>query len=495
MSISANVSENKKENRHIRVRFAPSPTGHLHIGSVRAALFNWLFARHNDGVFLVRIEDTDLERSKKEYTDSIIASLDWLRIQPDETIIIQSERMQEHKQIIKELLDQGKAYKCYCTQDDMKERAQDNAFITYDGACRPSSKKLTSSLESSVAHSLRVSPDNKPYVVRFKIPDIKEVAFDDLIRGRIVIDRDQLDDFIIARSDGRPTYNFVVVVDDAHMNITQVIRGEDHISNTPKQILLYQACGYDVPEFAHLPLILGPSGDRLSKRDAATSVLEYKSQGYLPDALINYLVRLGWAHGDQEIFTREELINLFTLKAVGKKGAIFDVQKLQWLNGIYIREMNSKDIIAYIEKEMVPGFSALFPDWSKNQLEAAIVLYKERAPTLGILIEELKLFYNGPQEYNQDDLKRWIGPNSGKYLTQVIALFESTKEIKCAAALKKLSQDLGIKMVDLMQPIRIALIGKSTGPGVCALLECLDKERRIERIRALYETIQSSSEQ
>ena len=317
----------------IRVRFAPSPTGHLHIGGLRTAFFNWLFARHNNGVFLLRIEDTDVERSTKEYLDSILATFDWVNLPSDEPIVIQSQRIAEHTALIAQLLKEGKAYRCYCSQEQVAERykgqGSGDEFIKYDGRCRNAAEQ-----------------PGVPAAIRFALPAGRTtVAFDDLIRGRVEVGIDQLDDFIIARSDGTPMYNFVVVVDDAHMRISHIIRGEEHISNTPKQLLLYEALGFPVPFFAHTPMILGPDGNKLSKRDAATSVLEYRQEGYLPDALLNYLVRLSWAHGDQEIFTREELISYFTLDHVGKKGAIFDPQKLSWVNSVYMRAKDSARVI------------------------------------------------------------------------------------------------------------------------------------------------------
>ena len=298
----------KSNTQHVRVRFAPSPTGHLHIGGLRAAIFNWLFARHHKGTFLLRIEDTDRERSKQEYTDAILDAFAWMGITSDEPLIIQSERINAHIVVIKKLLEEGKAYRCYCSQEEVLQRHVDAGgdahFVKYDGKCR-----------------FQTSQDRVgEHVVRFAIPSsVQHISFDDMIRGPITVASDELDDFIIARSDYSPMYNFVVVVDDAFMKITHVIRGEDHISNTPKQILLYQACGYEIPQFAHAPNILGPSGKKLSKREAAASVLEYRTMGYLPQALCNYLVRLGWSHGDQEVFSEQELIACFSLDAVGKK--------------------------------------------------------------------------------------------------------------------------------------------------------------------------------
>lgn len=462
-------------NQAVRVRFAPSPTGQLHIGNFRTALFNWLFARHYKGTFLLRIEDTDPERSKQEYTDTIMQTLSWVGIKSDEEVVVQSERLAEYKEMLDLLIEQGKAYRCYCTQNEIKERVANDLFVKYDELCRDRTDH----------------PEDAPYAVRFKLPDVKEVGFDDLIRGRIVVDRDQLDDFILARSDGWPTYNFVVVVDDNFMNITHIIRGEDHIPNTPKQILLYQAFGFKVPAFAHLPLILGPSGDRLSKRDAATSVLEYKQEGYLPNAVMNYLARLGWAHGDQEVFSPDELIEYFTLDAVGKKASIFDLTKFQWLNGVYVKNMSASEIITYIQTDLDSTFRSQFADWNDEQLANAITLYKERSLLLKHLIEELHLLYQGPQAYNQEDYAQWITPETVAHLDQIITVFADKKfESTCVDMLKALAKDLNIKIVQLMQPLRLALIGKSSGPGVCELIQVIGIERSVERIRALSEYIQ-----
>ena len=461
----------------VRVRFAPSPTGHLHIGSFRTALFNWLYARHNNGTFLVRIEDTDTERSKKEYTAGIIQALHWVDLTADETIIVQSERLERHQAVLKKLLADGHAYKCFCTPEEIKARAGDTAFIKYDGTCRN-----------------RSDEPNAPFVIRFKIPDeITEVSFDDLIRGRVTVARDQLDDFIIARSDGRPMYNFVVVVDDADMKITQVIRGEDHISNTPKQILLYRACGFTVPQFAHIPLILGPSGDRLSKRDGATSALEYKRMGYLPDALVNYLVRLGWAHGDQEIFSREELVKFFTLKAVGKKGSIFDIEKLNWLNGVYLREMSTQEILQYVTTELDVDIKKRLTGWDEKTILRAIDLYKERAVTLRELIDELCLIHDGPAIYTDSDIEKWTEGDTKSILKQLSEALHAQELFTvdaCKATVKALAKQLDIKMVNIAQPIRIALIGKSSGPGVFDMLALLGKQESVERIARLRDTIQ-----
>ena len=455
-------------NEQVRVRFAPSPTGYLHIGNLRTALFNWLFARHHKGTFLVRIEDTDRERSKQEYTDSILASLRWVDIQADEPIVTQSERTKEYEAVVAKLLVQDSVYKCYCTVDDVKDRAGDDLFAKYDGTCRTAADQ-----------------PSKPYVIRFKLPDIQNISFDDMIRGRVTFDRDQLDDFIIVRSDGSPTYNFVVVVDDAYMRISHIIRGEDHISNTPKQLLLYQACGYTIPKFAHIPLILGPSGDRLSKRDGATSVPAYKEIGYLPDAFINYLVRLGWAHGDQEIFSRQELIDYFTLDAVGKKGSIFDADKLNWVNGVYIRDGSDEFLLAYIQKELDSEFTEHFLDWSAEQVSHALHIYKQRVHTIRELIDEIVLLYYGPKNYNETDITKWTNKDTKELLDQLIATLEIidlfSPEI-IAQRVKELAKQLGVKFVQLAQPIRIAMIGKSAGPGIFELLALVGKKNAVDRV-------------
>lgn len=459
----------------VRVRFAPSPTGHLHIGSFRTALFNWLFARHHGGTFLLRIEDTDLERSKPEYTESIMAALNWVDLQPDETVMIQSERLQEHKRVLQELLASGNAYKCFCTQEEIAARAGNNAFISYDGMCRTADQSQSG-----------------PYVIRFKLPDIASISFDDVIRGTITVPADQLDDFIIARSDGTPTYNFVVVVDDAAMRITQVIRGEDHISNTPKQILLNEALGYAVPQFAHIPLILGPSGDRLSKRDGATSALAYKELGYLPDALVNYLVRLGWAHGDQEIFSRTQLIEFFTLEAVGKKGSIFDIEKLNWMNGVYIRERSAKELLLYITRELDAAFLDRLSGWDVAHIEAAIDLYKERTHTLVELMQEVTLLHDGPREYHESDMQKWTDSSTKEYINALISMIEDTKPDTLDAlkdALKSLTKSLGIKFVALAQPMRIAFIGSSSGPGVFEMYDIVGEQKALERLQRLRDTL------
>lgn len=458
----------------IRVRFAPSPTGHLHIGGMRSAIFNWLFARHNKGAFLLRIEDTDVERSKQEYTDSILASFAWMKVDWDEPVVIQSQRIARHQEIAKQLFEQGKAYYCTCSQEQVIERLKnipgfDANFIKYDGFCR--NKK------------------NPAGALRFRVPDnAGAIEWIDLIRDLIRIEPEQLDDFIIVRSDGTPMYNFVVVIDDADMRISHVIRGEEHIANTPKQILLYQACNFPLPQFAHLPMILGPDGSKLSKRDAATGVFEYKAAGYLPDALFNYLVRLGWAHGDQEVFTKDEMINYFDLAHVGKKGAIFDQQKLDWINGVYMRNTPDAQLFDIILKDIQPALLSDSPKWHKDTILVLINVYKQRAKTLKELAEDIKALYKVPTEYAQEDITQWIKPETVTHLQDVKKLLELQPTFTSDAIthqLKDWTKEKNLKITAIAQPLRLALIGKTSGPGVFELAAVLGKRETVARIDGL----------
>lgn len=453
----------------VRVRFAPSPTGHLHIGGLRTALFNYLFARHMNGQFLLRIEDTDLERSRKEYTDAILEALAWTNIQPDEPVVIQSERIVHHQKMVDELLKQGKAYRCYCIGGI---GASKDTYTKYDGTCRD--------------QNLAADLDGKPFAVRIKLPtDQEAVTFEDLVRGPITISLDQLDDFIILRSDGAPVYNFVVVVDDHDMAISHIIRGEDHISNTPKQIVLYQAFGWQPPLFAHLPLIMGASGGRLSKRDAATSVLDYQKNGYLPEALCNYLTRLGWSHGDQEIFTRQELEQLFSIKGIGKSGAVFDPEKLDSVNGIYIRATDNETLLAYSIRYIQPDLFDRVP-WSVAQVTILIGLYKERVATLRVLVDEMLLLAQGPLPLSEADRAQYITSKTVDILAQLQQQLQesSTFDVQRVQDIcKQLAKQTEVKMPEIAQPIRLALLGKTQSPGVFDLLSVLGKETAIKRIQ------------
>jgi glutamyl-tRNA synthetase len=466
--------------KNVRVRFAPSPTGHLHIGGLRSAIFNWLFAKHNNGVFLIRIEDTDKGRSTEEYESSIVNSFKWMGIQSDEPILKQSSRIVEHKELIDKLLVMGKAYRCFCTKklDVDHNDYESGGYSKYDRGC----------LDRQVSEQ----DLEKPFVIRFKLPDFDSdiFKFKDLIYGDITFPIDQFDDFIIARSDGDPVYNFVVVADDIYQRVNFVIRGQDHLINTPKQIMLYEALGVEVPQFAHLPLILGSSGAKLSKREAAVSVLSYMKEGYLPDALFNYLVRLGWSYGDQEVFSRDELVKLFDLNSINKSGAIFDIQKLQWLNALYIREMADKEILQYIINWIDSDFEKKLFEWSNNQILSFISLYKERVKTLSELIDILVSLHQVPVAFNDEDLKQWRNPETIEHLKMVEKEFNNLVAWNIesiTSLLKGLTKTLNIKLPMLAKPIRLAITGKLDSPSIFELVFLLSKDESLKRIARFRE--------
>lgn len=364
----------------VRVRFAPSPTGHLHIGGARTALFNWLFARHHNGKFILRIEDTDRSRSTEEYIESIIEAMKWLGLDWDEGPFRQTDRMEVYKAYAYKLLEEGKAYRCYCTPEELEERRQqamkEGKPPRYDRRCREIKETL-----------------NKPFAIRFKMPLEGETVVDDLVKGKVTFKNSEIEDLVILRSDGTPTYNFCVVVDDFEMGITHVIRGEDHLNNTPKQIHIYHALGMNPPEFAHIPMILGTDRARLSKRHGATSVLSYRDEGYLSDALVNFLARLGWSYGDKEIFTREELIKYFNLEQVGKANAIFNAEKLLWLNSEYIKLTPEEKLLELVKPFLIKeGYlkegETLDKDWACR----AIKSLKERCRTLKELAHAMRYY-------------------------------------------------------------------------------------------------------
>lgn len=468
-----------KINAPVRVRFAPSPTGHLHIGGLRTALFNWLFARHYKGKFLLRIEDTDTERSRTEYLNALLEGLAWSGLISDEPLVVQSHRLTEHRAQAHDLVARGKAYICYCTPEELQARLGANAaegtgYVQYDGKCRDAGY-----------------PDpgvyNIPYVIRFKCPrDRDYIVVDDLIRGRIEFHMDTIDDFIIVRSGGYPMYNFVVVIDDAYMNISHIIRGEEHLVNTPRQILLYEACDFKLPDFAHLPLILGADGTKLSKRDAATSVIDYQKNGFLPDALCNYLVRLGWSHGDQEIFTRDELIHYFSLEGIGKKGAIFDMKKLEWLNSVYIKQASAHHLWEYIVRDLDNIDPELLQKYNAR-LYQVIDLYKERVITLQQLYQET---YNALTYWPHfvDETDRSVSEYL-QYSEERLAHCDDFSRLMVEKCLKELCAEYKISLGILGKPLRRALVGKTDAPGIFDLLSTLGKDESIRRIHAYRELL------
>ena len=475
-------------SKKIRVRFAPSPTGFLHIGGARTALFNWFFAKHNNGTFILRIEDTDRERSTDEYIAAILDGMKWLGLDPDEGPFRQTDRFDIYKKYVDILLEKGKAYHCYCSPEELdaarKEAMKEGRALKYNGKCR--NKNRVQGFEDSRVQG--VQP-----VVRFKMPQDGKTVIKDLIKGTVEFNNEQLDDLIIQRSDGTPTYNLVVVVDDVDMGITHVIRGDDHLNNTPRQFQIYEALGYAVPEFAHLPMILGSDKARLSKRHGATSVTAYRDEGYLSDALVNYLVRLGWSYGDQEIFTGEELIQRFSLENVGNAASVFDPEKLNWLNAQYIihspPEMLAELVIPFlIKKEIVSEQSP--PD--KSWLMKAIETLKERSKTLVELADSLRYYLEEDVEYNEKAVKKFLNETSLDLLTELKGELKMAADFS-ATELEKIFKSIvekhGIKLGTLAQPVRVAMTGGTASPGIFEVLEVAGKDKTLRRLEKAIEAI------
>jgi glutamyl-tRNA synthetase len=465
----------------VRVRFAPSPTGHLHIGGARTALFNWLYARNSKGTFILRIEDTDRTRSTEEYIGSIIEGMKWLDLDWDEGPYRQTDRFEIYRRYAGRLIEEEKAYYCYCSPEELEQRRQEalahGKSPKYDGRCR--------NLKEPV-------PGRNP-AVRFRMPQEGETVVNDLIKGRTVFENAQIDDLIIVRSDGTPTYNFTVVVDDVDMNITHVIRGDDHLNNTPKQIHIYSALGYEIPLFAHLPMILGSDKTRLSKRHGATSVLAYNDAGYLPEALVNYLVRLGWSYGDQEIFTREELIEHFSFENVGKSPAVFNPEKLLWLNSQYIissaPERLADLVMPFLIKEKIIEENRVV---DKEWLSKAIVTLKERSKTLSELADSLRYYISEDIEYNVKAKDKFLNE---KYVAALIEVKESLKDLdnfvafEIEKAFASIVEKLQTKLGNVAQPVRVAMTGKTESPGIFEVIEIVGKEKTLKRLEKAIETI------
>ena len=460
----------------VKTRFAPSPTGYLHVGGARTALFSWLYSRHCNGQFVLRIEDTDRERSTQEAIDAILDSMQWLNLNWDEGPYYQTKRFDRYKQVIDELLKTGHAYKCYCSKERLEqvreEQMKEGKKPRYDGHCRDCNKEHDA-LE--------------PYVVRFKNPQDGVVAFDDLVKGHIEFQNSELDDFIIQRSDGTPTYNFCVVVDDFDMGITHVIRGDDHVNNTPRQINLYKAMGAPVPVFGHLAMILGDDGTKLSKRHGAVSVMQYREDGYLPEALLNYLVRLGWSHGDQEIFSREQMIELFDPKAITKSASSFNTKKLKWINAQYIKSLPVEDVA----NELVWHMHRIGIDESKGPDPKLVVkAYAERCQTLNEMAEKAKCYYTNISEYDAAGVKKWIKEGSVEILNksyEVLEKLTSWDAVQIDKALEDLAASLDIGMGKVGQPLRLAMTGTPTSPGIGDTMLLVGRERTLSRIKQAVE--------
>ena len=467
----------------VRVRFAPSPTGYLHIGGVRTALFNWLFARHEKGVFILRIEDTDRARSTPEAIQAILDGMKWVGLDWDEGPVYQTDCLALYKEQADRLLSEGKAYLCYCTEEELDARRKEalarKELPKYDGRCR----------RRSGAAPAGVSP-----VTRFASPQDGQTIVHDLIKGDVTFDNAQLDDLVIVRSSGVPTYNFGVVVDDARMAITHVIRGDDHLNNTPRQILLYQALGYEPPQFGHLSMILGMDKVKLSKRHGATSVLEYQEAGYLPEALTNYLVRLGWSHGDQEVFAMQEMIEKFSLENITRSPAAFNPEKLLWLNGHYLKTADTKRVadllLPFLRKRGVLDGGAQ-PD--SAWLEKLVVALRERAQTLVEMADKAAPFFQESVIMDQEAAKKFLTVAVRPAFARLVAVLDQTPVFEHDAleqGFKSVLAETGLSMGKLAQPVRVALTGTTVSPGIFAVMALLGRERTLARLKKAIDLMQ-----
>jgi glutamyl-tRNA synthetase len=457
---------------HVVTRFAPSPTGHLHIGGARTAIFCWLLARHYGGQFHLRIEDTDLLRSKQEYTDSILASMRWLGLDWDGELTYQTQRADVYSRYVDKLLESGHAYWCDCTPEEveaMREAARQQGLKPrYNGRCRE-----------------RGLGPGEGRCVRLKTPPAGKVVFDDMVKGRIAVDVSELDDMVIRRADGMPTYNMAVVVDDYEMGITHVIRGDDHVSNTPRQILIYEALGLPVPTFGHVPMILGPDKQKLSKRHGARAVIEYQHDGLLPQALVNYLVRLGWSHGNQELFSREELIEFFDGKNLNPASAAFDPAKLEWCNAHYMREMPLEELA---------GLAAPFVreaglgDLPQERLLPLCVMFRERANNLKALAEAFRPLVIPAAElaYAEKDANKHFTDAGREHLRRLAAVFAACEPFTAEAldaALNAYVADNGLKFKEVAPPLRTALMGFMGGSHLKDIMAFLGREETLARLK------------
>jgi glutamyl-tRNA synthetase len=461
----------------VRTRFAPSPTGFLHIGGARLALYCWLFARAHNGAFILRIEDTDLERSTPEAVTAILDGMQWLGLDYDEGPFFQTQRMQRYQTVIQQLLDENKAYRCYCSKERLEQLREQQVANKqkprYDGHCR----NLVAEL-------------NQPFVVRFKNPQSGAVTFDDQVRGKITVQNSELDDLIIARSDGTPTYNFTVVVDDLDMKITHVIRGDDHINNTPRQINILTALGAVPQIYAHAPMILGADGKRLSKRHGAVSVLQYRDEGYLPEALLNYLVRLGWSYGDQEIFSIDEMIAHFKLTDINRAPSTFNPEKLLWLNQHYLKTTAPEKII----KPLTWQLQRLNIDSTNGpELIEIITAQRERVKTLVEMAERSRFFFEDFQHYDEKVAQKELTAESLpilKTLHEQLQNLPNWNKDAMHANLVKIAEDANVKIGKIAQPLRVATTGSNVSPPIDITLQLLGKEKTLTRITRAIDYIE-----
>lgn len=457
----------------VRTRFAPSPTGYLHIGGARTALFCYLFARKHAGQFILRIEDTDQDRSSEESVQAILDGMQWLGLDYDEGPFYQTQRFDRYREVVQQLIDTGHAYHCYCTPEQLQsmrdEAAARKEKPRYNGFWRDREETPPAGIQP---------------VVRFRNPLHGKVTIDDAVKGRIVIDNEELDDLVILRSDGTPTYNLTVVVDDLDMQITHVIRGDDHVNNTPRQINILEALGAERPVYAHLPMILGEDGKRMSKRHGAVSVMQYREDGYLPEALLNYLVRLGWSHHDQELFTADEMLQLFTLEAVNRSGAVFDNKKLEWVNQQYFQNLPSERIAQalspYLEKQGI--------DTGAHAASAEMInLLRDRAKTLVDMAQAARYFFKSPEAFDEKAQKKLFKSETADILAEISKRFDAVQSWDSTAiqnALEDCTDSLGLGFGKIGQPLRLAITGGTQSPSMAdtvALIDRNDIKRRLAR--------------
>jgi glutamyl-tRNA synthetase len=466
----------------VKTRFAPSPTGVLHVGGARTALFCWLYTRKMGGSFVLRIEDTDLERSTPESVQAILDGMSWLGLDYDEGPYYQTRRFDRYREVIDQLLAQGDAYFCECSKQRLEElREQQMAARQkprYDGCCRDRG----------------LQPDaEKSMVVRFRNPQQGSVSFDDHVKGRIQVSNEELDDLIIARSDGSPTYNLSVVVDDMDMGITHVLRGDDHVNNTPRQINILRSLDAPIPEYAHVPMILGDDGKRLSKRHGAVGVMEYFEAGYLPQAMLNYLVRLGWSHGDQEIFTQQEMIDYFSLDALNKSPSAFNTEKLNWINQQYLMSLPLETVVMLVRERL----ERLAIDCDPGLDLAAIVdLYRQRVSTVNALVDSMLYCFQEFDAYDEKAANKVLKPPALEPLQRARALFSELESWDAASihgVIEAITEELGVGMGKVGQPLRVALTGGSFSPPIDQTVELLGKQRSVARIQRAIDYISANS--
>ncbi|MGB3881308.1 MAG: glutamate--tRNA ligase [Diaphorobacter nitroreducens] len=465
--------------QQVRTRFAPSPTGFIHLGNIRSALYPWAFARANDGVFILRIEDTDLERSTQASVDVILEGMSWLQLDHDEGPYYQMQRMERYKEVLAQLQAAGHVYPCYMSVEELDALRERQMAAKekprYDGTWRPEPGKV-----------LPPVPEGVKPVLRFKTPQAGVVGWDDKCKGRIEFQNSELDDLVIARPDGTPTYNFCVCVDDMDMRITHVIRGDDHVNNTPRQIHIFEALGATVPVFAHLPTVLNEQGEKMSKRNGAKAVTQYRDEGYLPDAMVNYLARLGWSHGDDEIFSRAQFLEWFNLDHLGRSAGQFDEAKLRWVNAQHLKAMEDAQLAALVRPFVVQAGVPEAQLGADDRLPRICALFKDRCETLVDLARWARVFYVDAIEPDADDFAKHVTETAAPALDAFAAAMETVAWNKDAisVAIKDVLKQLGLKMPQLAMPVRVLTMGTAHTPSVDAVLELLGREKILARLKS-----------